>query len=102
MAGLSIPAAYVAAGRPIQSLTPWGGFQGWSDLVRNSLVWAGLPDPGDTRQGLREKADDNTAMVHAILEAWPNEPVTAADAIRKACELPKLADEWEVVDATAA
>ena len=92
MAGLSIPAAYITAGRPDQGLTPWGGFQDWSDLVRNSLVWAGLPDPGDTRQGLREKADDDTATVHAILQAWPREPLTAADAIRKATELPKLAE----------
>lgn len=90
MAALSIPAGYVAAGKPDQKLPGWGSFEGWSDLVRNSIVWAGLPDPGETRKVLREKADSETEAVHAIIHAWPTEPMTAADALRKAAELPAL------------
>src|SRR5262249_3875877 len=48
-AALTILRAYCVAGRPDQGLTPWGGFEGWSDLVRNTVVWCGLPDRGVTR-----------------------------------------------------
>ena len=60
MAALSIPAQYVKAGQPDQGLPAWGGFQEWSDLVRNALVWAGLPDP-DTRSMLATQVDDDSA-----------------------------------------
>jgi hypothetical protein len=48
-AALSILQGYIRAGRPDKRLTPWGSFEGWSDLVRSALVWANLPDPGDSR-----------------------------------------------------
>ncbi len=92
MAALSIPAGYVAAGKPDQHLPGWGSFEDWSDLVRSSIVWAGLPDPAETRTVLREKADGETETVHAIIQAWPTEPITVADAIRKATTMPALAE----------
>lgn len=70
IAALSIPAAYVAAGRPNMQLPPWGGFQPWSDLVRNSIVWAGLPDPGLTRTQLAGTADDDTKLLSALMDGW--------------------------------
>src|SRR3989304_1410902 len=56
-AALSIPANYIKAGRPDMHLPAWGGFEQWSNLVRNSIVWAGFSDP-DTREALIEDADD--------------------------------------------
>ncbi len=44
---LTILGAYVQAGRPSMNLRHWGSFEGWSDLVRGAVVFAGLPDPGD-------------------------------------------------------
>ncbi|MEZ6073962.1 MAG: hypothetical protein R3C10_27700 [Pirellulales bacterium] len=45
-AALTVLAAYCRAGRPDQGLKTWGSFEGWSQLVRQALVWAGQPDPG--------------------------------------------------------
>jgi hypothetical protein len=83
MACLSIPYHYIKANRPDQKLPPWGEpFQQWSDLVRNALVWAGLPDP-DTRKTLATQVDDDSGLLAAIMEAWPG-PATVAEAISKA------------------
>ncbi|HUT09845.1 MAG TPA: bifunctional DNA primase/polymerase [Thermoguttaceae bacterium] len=81
IAALSIPASYLAAGSPDQKLSAFGGFEGWSDLVRSSLAWAGLPDP-DTRQKLAEHADDERDQLRALMEGWSElgSPMTVAGA----------------------
>src|SRR5262249_29720320 len=53
-AALTILRAYCVAGRPDQNLTAWGSFDGWSRLVRSAVVWAGLPDPAQTRMQLQD------------------------------------------------
>jgi hypothetical protein len=67
---LTILAAYCRAGRPDQELKTWGSFEGWSDLVRQAVVWAGLPDPGETRQELASSADRDAAALRALLLGW--------------------------------
>jgi len=84
MAALSIPSGYLKAGRPDQDLPAWGSYEEWSELVRGAIVWAGLPDPGETREGLRDQTDDDTATLRAIVAAWPSEAVTVAQAIQMA------------------
>ena len=81
IAALSIPAAYIAAGKPDQKLSAFGGFEGWSDLVRSSLVWAKLPDP-DTRENLADQADDEMEQLRALMEGWSQFgcPKTVSDA----------------------
>jgi hypothetical protein len=59
-AALTVLRGYVAAGRPDQNLKPWGSFSGWSNIVRATLVWAGLPDPAETMADLRETSDEDT------------------------------------------
>lgn len=59
-AALTILRGYVAAGRPDQNLKPWGSFSDWSNIVRATLVWAGLPDPAHTIEDLRETSDEDT------------------------------------------
>ena len=63
---MTILQGYCVAGRPSTGLTPWGSFEGWSALVRQSIVWCGLPDPGDTRQELAGQAD-----VEAVIPLVP-------------------------------
>ena len=70
MAAVSIPAAYIAAGRPDMTLPKWGGFEGWSALIRNSLVWAGLSDPGETRKALAAQADEDTMILDGLMAGW--------------------------------
>jgi hypothetical protein len=65
-AALTILRGYCAAGRPDQRLKPWGSFTGWSELVRSAVVWAGLPDPGETRQDSKQ-ADREASRLPAIL-----------------------------------
>ena len=55
---MTILRAFHIAGRPDFKLKPWGSFESWSALVRNSVVWCGLVDPGETRVAIQEQADE--------------------------------------------
>jgi hypothetical protein len=66
-AAVSILAAYCSAGRPDQRLTPWGSFEGWSDLVRSAVVWVGLADPGASRADLASTADREAVALRQLL-----------------------------------
>lgn len=68
-AALTILRGYIAAGRPNQKLKPWGSFEGWSDLVRSSVVFAGLADPGMTRTELRATADSEAGNLQQMIQA---------------------------------
>lgn len=84
MAALSLPAGYIKAGRPDMKLPAWGGFEDWSNLVRNTLVWAGLPDPGETREMLATQADDDTSLLRRLMQGWEElgGPSSVGDAIK--------------------
>jgi hypothetical protein len=72
-AALTILKAFIVAGKPDQKIAAWGGFEAWSRLVRGSLVFAGMPDPANTRYELEENADvetDDKAELVAGLAEW--------------------------------
>lgn len=83
---LTILRGYVAAGKPSQGLTPFGSFEAWSNLVRAATVWAGLADPCDTRETVRQEDrsfDLLKMFIHGLEEIdTGNEGVTAADIVR--------------------
>ena len=66
-AALTLLRGYYADGRPSQGLPAWGSFEGWSDLVRSTVVWAGLADPAETRQELTHGADPKTQALAALM-----------------------------------
>jgi hypothetical protein len=68
--GLTILVAYCNAGRPTHSLTPFGSFEGWSNLVREAVVWVGLPDPCRTRTRLVESSDTTVDSLGQLIQAW--------------------------------
>lgn len=68
-AALTILRGYVAAGRPAQNLTAWGSFGDWSNIVRATLVWSGLPDPADTIVDLRETSDEDADALRLLYES---------------------------------
>jgi hypothetical protein len=68
--GLAMLRGYCREGRPDLQLTPWGSFQGWSELVRSAVVWAGLPDPGNTRSGLAARSDNDGETLRLLHAAW--------------------------------
>ncbi|MCP3964432.1 MAG: hypothetical protein GY719_41925 [bacterium] len=71
-AALTLLRGYAAAGSPAQKLSGWGSYEGWSDVVRATLVWLGLPDPADTRDDLEATADAEEGtlldLVHGLAE----------------------------------
>jgi hypothetical protein len=85
-AALTILRAYAAAGRPQRELRPWGSFDGWSRLVRQAVVWVGLPDPGETRYLLQGQADVTAEAMSLLLCCWEQmdperQGLTAAEVI---------------------
>jgi len=71
---LTILRAYFLAGRPDLRLKSWGSFEGWSALVRNVVVWAGLADPGETRNELEELDTDSTVLTD-LIAGWEELPL---------------------------
>ena len=69
-AALTILSAFIRAGRPKQNLTPFGSFEGWSALVRECIVWLGLPDPCLTRVRLIESADTTADALTQFMDAF--------------------------------
>jgi hypothetical protein len=69
-ATVTILAAYCAAGRPDMRPTQWGSFEGWSALVRQAVVWIGLPDPGSTRTELATQADREAVALRQLIVGW--------------------------------
>ncbi|MBM3978693.1 MAG: hypothetical protein FJ304_00120 [Planctomycetes bacterium] len=95
-AALTILRGWVVAGKPTHGLTPWGSFEGWSAVVREVLVFAGLPDPGETRLALQSAADCEALAMSALLDTLERmdsecRGVTTGeiiDAIRKPADPP--------------
>ena len=52
------------------NVRPWGSFEAWSDLVRQAVVWVGLPDPGATRKELATQADREAAALRQLIAGW--------------------------------
>jgi putative DNA primase/helicase len=78
---LTIVLAYLAAKRP-WPLPPTPSYDAWSRLVREPLVWLGLPDPTDSMRA--SLADDpGNAALAALMDAWPTGQTdwTAAELI---------------------
>jgi putative DNA primase/helicase len=66
---LTIVLAHHAAKRPCR-LPPTPSYDAWSQLVREPLVWLGLPDPTDSMRA--SFADDpGNAALAALMGAWP-------------------------------
>lgn len=88
-AALTILRGWHVAGRPKTDLPTWGSYEGWSAIVRQSLVWAGLTDPGISRSQLRAVADTGTETHAELLEALlgvvlPGSRLTTGELLVKA------------------
>ncbi len=83
---LTILRAYTAAGCPQSRLTPFGGYEAWSGLIRQAAFWVMEVDPCDTRAKL-SSADPALSTLAALLEGWEELPggktgETVADVLR--------------------
>jgi hypothetical protein len=89
-AAITILRGYVAAGRPDQHLKAWGSFEGWSDLVRSAVVWAGVGDPGETREELQSESDTSAvAMTSLIAKLMSLDPDRHGRTAAEVCEAAK-------------
>ncbi len=70
IAALTILKGYFQSGRADLGLPAWGSFDSWSRVVRESLVWAGMADPGKARQQLTEGADAEATALRVVFEHW--------------------------------
>jgi hypothetical protein len=68
-AALTILRAYFAAGRPDVKVKTWGSFEGWSSVVQSAVVFAGLPDPADTREEFEKDADNDVTQLRNLITA---------------------------------
>jgi hypothetical protein len=87
-AALTVLRAYCVAGRPAQGLSPWGSYEGWSNLIRSAVVWLKLPDPAATRIRLQEQSDTATDGMVVLLDCWakmdpPRRGLTAAEVVEQ-------------------
>lgn len=82
---LTLLRAYVLAGKPKQGGAGWGSYEGWHELVRGAVMWAGQPDPERTRDDLVGSSDPSTVAFGALLrtwaKVWPEHALSAAQLI---------------------
>ena len=71
-AALTIPLAYIGAGRPDAKRPLLPSFQGWCSVVRDPLVWLGGGDPVATQAMLRI-ADPHKAELAEVFGVWKSE-----------------------------
>jgi hypothetical protein len=87
VAALTVLRAYIVAGKPI-SRQPLGGFEGWSNLVRNALLWLDEDDPVETIERARAE-DPERQHLEAVITQWhavlANRSVTTRTVIEEAC-----------------
>lgn len=67
---LSIVSQYLWEGAPSQGLTAVGSFEGWNRVIRNCLVWAGLPDPAKAFVSENLDVDEEAEAHTQILSLW--------------------------------
>ena len=68
VAALTVVRAYLASGEKQQE-APLGGFEDWSRLVRDPLIWLGEPDPVAVTEETRGGDPDLTSL-KAVMAAW--------------------------------
>lgn len=98
-AALTILRSWYAAGRPRHDLPPWGSFEGWSGVVREAVVFAGLTDPGETQQALQTTADRDALAMEAVLTGLEQmDPhrrgVTTAEVIERVKDVADSPPPW--------
>jgi putative DNA primase/helicase len=54
------------------NVEPFGGFEDWSEQVREGLVWLGEADPVDTVQ-LVQDTDPETEALEEVVDYWKNQ-----------------------------
>lgn len=62
--------AHHRAGKPDMGLVPLGSFEGWSETVRNAVVWLGLPDPTEGKDDVKIASDPMALARMVLIDNW--------------------------------
>ena len=68
---LTIMRAYQMCGERVKVAKAMGGFEEWSRLVREAVIWLGLGDPLDSIKSLREDDESGAQDVNVLAALWP-------------------------------
>ena len=98
-AALTVLRGWAVAGQPTHGLKAWGSYEPWSDMVREAVVFAGLPDPGDTRLALQTAADRDAGAMAVVIDGLKAMDVdgrglTAVDIVAKLKNADDGSPEW--------
>jgi len=82
---LTILRGYFLAGCPQQPLRSFGSYELWSDIVRQCVVWLGLPDPHapEVVAEIAEDASEERQLIHGLDEVLGGDWGTVSDIIRR-------------------
>lgn len=97
-AALTILKGWIVAGRPQRPLPSFGSYEAWSGVVRQAIVFAGLPDPRGSQEEVVTARDEQLSHLSAVMDAIERmdadgKGVTAA-AIAKRCREDRSGGEW--------
>ena len=89
VAALTVLRAYNVAGRPQpEGVRPLGGFEEWTRMIRDALLWLGCADPVASMDRVRA-ADPVRVALMEVAAQWQevigNDRVTVAEAVALAC-----------------
>ncbi len=93
---LTIMRAYVVAGCPKQNGVPMGSFEDWGRVVRDALMWAGLPDIAvstDEAYDVGDAIESLDAMIDAFVESGLAEDDSGVAAQYQTAQIVALATE---------
>lgn len=67
---LTMLRAYACAGFPQRVVRPYGSYEGWSNLVRQCVMWLGMADPCQGRDRLVLFSDTTAESLARLIDAW--------------------------------
>ena len=95
----TIVRGYMAAGCPRMEASPLAGFDGWTRMVRQPLIWLGLADPVKSMEDARALDPERSALrqrIDGLAEVFGSQFFTAADVLRKA-KATTANNQWDVI-----
>ncbi len=86
---LTIVQAWIVAGKPMTNCKPVNGYEKWTSLVRQPLLWLEMEDPA-TRLFQQLEQDPGKETLGRVLNAWLREFGSIPTMIREVCQKTEL------------
>lgn len=96
---LTIIRGWVVAGRPLTPCKPLASYETWTDLIRQPLLWLGLPDPAASVFAAMESDPDRETLGRLLIiwhRLFGNKPVMVRDLAQHATLFTSNRDQIEL------